>query len=249
MHAIAHGGITDTVREFALKVVSGIQIQHFRTVATILSDFCCFREKKPLPHLGLEPASVLRLAFQSAFSPTEWSPLSVCLLKTFHIQLMLAVWGRLSPRLVKRQQDSRGYWMALWASLEQITRTVCAQQQSDRFVWPFLAYLLHDTADKLMTHLTLLSLWQLHCNSLNGWLWLPVFVCSVSESESACSLFCAGLFGSFPPPLPPPLVSPSLPCPLCVSSPEITLLEGTFKSKNWRAKQQGSNKSLFNTDA
>ena len=80
----------DTVREFALKVVSGIQIQ-LRTVAIILSDFCCFRGKNPLPHLGLEPASVLRLAFQSAFSPAERSPLSVCLLKTFHIQLMLAV--------------------------------------------------------------------------------------------------------------------------------------------------------------
>ena len=43
MHVIAHGGCTDTVRESALEVDSG-------------------GEKNPLPHLGLEPASVLRLA-------------------------------------------------------------------------------------------------------------------------------------------------------------------------------------------
>ena len=44
MHAIAHGGCTDTVRESALKVDTG---------------------KKSLAARGLEPASVLRLAFQS----------------------------------------------------------------------------------------------------------------------------------------------------------------------------------------
>ena len=50
MHATAHGGCTDTVRESALEV-----------------DW----EKNPLPHRGLEPASVLRLAFQSDAVPAE----------------------------------------------------------------------------------------------------------------------------------------------------------------------------------
>ena len=45
MRAIAHGDCTDAVRESALEVDSGI--------------------KKTLPHRGLEPASVLRLALQS----------------------------------------------------------------------------------------------------------------------------------------------------------------------------------------
>ena len=44
LHAIAHGGSTDTVRESALEVDSG--------------------EKVPFPYRGLEPASVLRLTFQ-----------------------------------------------------------------------------------------------------------------------------------------------------------------------------------------
>ena len=48
----------DTVSEYALKADSGIK-------------------KNPLPHQGLEPASVLRLAFQSDVLPTEpSSPLS-----------------------------------------------------------------------------------------------------------------------------------------------------------------------------
>ena len=45
MHAIAYGGCTDTVRESALKADSG--------------------EENALPHMGLKPASVLRLSFQS----------------------------------------------------------------------------------------------------------------------------------------------------------------------------------------
>ena len=44
-HATVHGrGCTNAVRESALKVHSGKQ--------------------NPLPHLGIEPASILRLAFQ-----------------------------------------------------------------------------------------------------------------------------------------------------------------------------------------
>ena len=54
MHAIAHGGCTDTVRGSALKVDSG--------------------RKNPLPYRGSEPASVLRLACQSDALPTELSP-------------------------------------------------------------------------------------------------------------------------------------------------------------------------------
>ena len=53
MNAIAHGGGTDTVRESALE-----------------TDW----EKNPLPHRGFEPASVLRLAFQSDAGPPEPSP-------------------------------------------------------------------------------------------------------------------------------------------------------------------------------
>ena len=44
VHAIAHRGCTDTIRESALKVDG---------------------EKNPLPHQGLEPASVLPLACQT----------------------------------------------------------------------------------------------------------------------------------------------------------------------------------------
>ena len=52
MHVISHGGCTDTVRESALN-----------------TDW----EKNPLPHGGIEPASVFRLAFQSDALPTERS--------------------------------------------------------------------------------------------------------------------------------------------------------------------------------
>ena len=52
MHVIAHGGCTDTVRESALKADSG-------------------RKKIPCRTRGLEPASVLRQAFQSDALPTE----------------------------------------------------------------------------------------------------------------------------------------------------------------------------------
>ena len=51
MHAIAHYGCTDSVSESALKVVSG--------------------RKTPSLHLRLEPALVLRLAFQSDAVPAE----------------------------------------------------------------------------------------------------------------------------------------------------------------------------------
>ena len=51
---IAHGGCTDTEKESALEVDSG--------------------RKNPLQYrLGLEPASVLRLVFQSDALPTELS--------------------------------------------------------------------------------------------------------------------------------------------------------------------------------
>ena len=49
-HVISHGGCTDTVR-----VCTGSRLW----------------QKNPLPHQGLEPASVLRLAFQSDTLPTE----------------------------------------------------------------------------------------------------------------------------------------------------------------------------------
>ena len=52
MHAIAHGGCMESVRESALQVW----------------------EKKPLPHWELEPASVFRLACQSAAVPNKLSP-------------------------------------------------------------------------------------------------------------------------------------------------------------------------------
>ena len=52
MHAIAHGGCADTVRESALKADCGTEKEN----------------------LGLEPASVLRLAFQSDVLHTELSP-------------------------------------------------------------------------------------------------------------------------------------------------------------------------------
>ena len=50
MQINAHWGCTDTVREFTLE-----------------ADW----EKNPLPRLGFEPESVLRLAFQSDALPTE----------------------------------------------------------------------------------------------------------------------------------------------------------------------------------
>ena len=53
MHATAHGGCTDTVRKSSLVVDSG--------------------EKNPLLHQGLEPVSVVGLAFQSDAVPTELS--------------------------------------------------------------------------------------------------------------------------------------------------------------------------------
>ena len=53
MHIIAHGGCTDTVRETALEDVW---------------------EKNPVPHRGREPASILRLAFQSGALPTKGIP-------------------------------------------------------------------------------------------------------------------------------------------------------------------------------
>ena len=56
MHAIAHGGCTDTVRQSALEVDSG----------------------RKIPCRGLEPVSVLRLAFHSDALPTELAPLSRC---------------------------------------------------------------------------------------------------------------------------------------------------------------------------
>ena len=56
MHAIAHGGRTNTVRESALKVDSGRQIPG-----------------------GLEPVSVLLLAYHTDALPTEPSPLNVSL--------------------------------------------------------------------------------------------------------------------------------------------------------------------------
>ena len=50
MHAIAHGGCTNTVRESALEVDG---------------------EKNPLLHQGLEPASLFGLAFQSDTLPAK----------------------------------------------------------------------------------------------------------------------------------------------------------------------------------
>ena len=55
VHAIVHESCTDTVREAALEVGW---------------------EKNPLLHQGLEPASVLQLAFQSDALPAELPPLS-----------------------------------------------------------------------------------------------------------------------------------------------------------------------------
>ena len=52
MHAIAHEGCTDTVRESALEVDSGRKI--------------------PLPNLGLEPTSVLRLEFRRTLYPLSY---------------------------------------------------------------------------------------------------------------------------------------------------------------------------------
>ena len=58
MHAIAHGGYTETVKESALGGADS-EIETERT----------------LPHRGLEPVSVLRLVFLSDALPAELSPL------------------------------------------------------------------------------------------------------------------------------------------------------------------------------
>ena len=56
MHAIAHGGYTEIVKE---SVLGGADSETERT----------------LPHRGLEPVSVLRLVFLSDALPVELSPL------------------------------------------------------------------------------------------------------------------------------------------------------------------------------
>lgn len=62
MHAIAQGVCTNTVKESALQVGCG--------------------RKNPLLHLGIEPSSVLPLAFQSNALPTEPSrPAYKCLVR------------------------------------------------------------------------------------------------------------------------------------------------------------------------
>ena len=64
MHATAHEGCTDTVKESALEVDCG--------------------EKNPLPYRGLEPASVLSLAFQSDALPAGVFPPPFVELKAFY---------------------------------------------------------------------------------------------------------------------------------------------------------------------
>ena len=68
----AHGSCTDTVRESALEVDCG--------------------KTNPLPHHGLEPASVLRRAFQSDALPTELSPPLFCYEKR---QFFMFYWYRI----------------------------------------------------------------------------------------------------------------------------------------------------------
>ena len=58
--AISHGGRADTVRESAPEFDSRRKKKKKK-------------KKKNLPHRGLEPASVLHLAFQSDAVPTELS--------------------------------------------------------------------------------------------------------------------------------------------------------------------------------
>ena len=70
MHAIVHGGCTDTVRESALKVDSG--------------------KENPLPNRGLEPEPVLRRAFQSDAVLTELFPAPVSL----GLNAALSMWAR-----------------------------------------------------------------------------------------------------------------------------------------------------------
>ena len=65
MHAIAHWGCTDTVREPALKVDASRKKTHTKT--------CRTRE-------GLEPVSVLSLAFQSDALPIELFPAVVIMI-------------------------------------------------------------------------------------------------------------------------------------------------------------------------
>ena len=66
-HAIAHGGCTDTVKESALK--------------------SWLWEKNPLLHQGLEPVSVLCLAFQSDDLPTELSPPFISYPRPYNLHL------------------------------------------------------------------------------------------------------------------------------------------------------------------
>ena len=66
MHAIAHWGCTDTVREPALKVDT-------RRKKNTHTKTCRTRE-------GLEPVSVLSLAFQSDALPTELFPAVVIMI-------------------------------------------------------------------------------------------------------------------------------------------------------------------------
>ena len=73
MHAIAHGGCTDTVRESALEA----EKKEKR------------KKKKKLAHRGLEAASVLRLAFHSDALPTKLSPSFFTLSGAIEISILL----------------------------------------------------------------------------------------------------------------------------------------------------------------
>ena len=71
MHAIAHGGCTDTVR--------------------VCTESWLW-EKNPLSHRGLEPESVLRLTFQSHTLPTELFPARLgCVKSTIHYAWLYCV--------------------------------------------------------------------------------------------------------------------------------------------------------------
>ena len=89
MHVIAHEGGTDTVRESALQVDS--------------------RRKISCRSRGLEPASVLRLAFQSDALPTELFPtlfiiiIVFCILSDTFDTFVTKLYTRLlTPLLEKR---------------------------------------------------------------------------------------------------------------------------------------------------